>query len=348
MYEYIGNIHIHSDYSDGCGSVHDIASFARNSGLDFIVTNDHYSLYRNDEGYIDGVLVLQGMEVNDSANHYLAMDIEESIEKNVDCPQRVIDDVNAQNGIGIIAHPFEKGSPLFHNRRTYQWTDWSVEGFQGIEVWNFLSQWRDGITGIIKGIYLFINPHSAFGKGPYRETLAVLDKYQKEGHRVILTGGSDAHNSLIKIGPLEIRISPYDLCFKCINMHILTKHRFSGNFSEDKENFYNALRKGSSWIAYDFFKNSQGFSFLIKSESKEWGMGETVPLQECLLAEVRTPYKARVILLRNGEYWKSSKGQKHEFRRIKEGVYRVEVYHPRGLRHCPWIFSNSIWVTQKA
>lgn len=345
MYEYSGNIHIHSDYSDGTGSVDDIASYAREAGLDFIVLNDHFSLYQNDEGYINGVLVLQGMEVNDTANHYLAMDIEKDIDANVDYPQKVIDDVNAQNGIGIIAHPFEKGSPLFHDRRTYQWTDWSVQGFQGIEVWNFLSQWRDGITGIIKGIYLLINPHSAFIQGPYKEALAMLDKYQEKGEEIFLTGGSDAHNSLIKIGPLNLRISPYDLCFKCINMHILSEYRFSGNFLEDKEICYNALRKGSSWVAYDFFKNSQGFSFIIKFGNKEWGMGETVPLQEYLLAEVKTPYKARVVLLRNGEYWESSKGQKHEFKRIKEGVYRVEVYHPQGLRYHPWIFSNSIWVT---
>jgi hypothetical protein len=346
MYEYSGNVHIHSDYSDGSGSVDDIASYAREAGLDFIVLNDHFSLYQNDEGYINGVLVLQGMEVNDTANHYLAMDIEKTIDKNVEYPQRVIDDVNAQNGIGIIAHPFEKGSPLFHNRRTYPWKDWSVQGFQGIEIWNFLSQWRDGVSGIIKGIYLMINPHSAFIQGPYREALKVLDRYQQEGCRIILAGGSDAHNALLRIGPLKFRISPYDLCFKCINMHILTEERFSGIYLEDREKFYNAMRKGKCWVAYDFFKNSRGFSFVIRSRTEEWGMGESIPLQNSLQAEVRTPYKARVVLMKNGRCWEKSQGQKHVFERIREGVYRVEVFHAQGLRYRPWIFSNSIWVTK--
>ena len=41
LFEYVGNVHIHSLYSDGGESVADIAQAASENGLDFIVLNDH-------------------------------------------------------------------------------------------------------------------------------------------------------------------------------------------------------------------------------------------------------------------------------------------------------------------
>lgn len=93
MYEYVGNIHIHSTYSDGGEKIPQIASWAAQAGLDFIVITDHKDLEglkRKEEGYFDGVLVLVGMEINSARNHYLALDITEVVEPNDDNPQEVI------------------------------------------------------------------------------------------------------------------------------------------------------------------------------------------------------------------------------------------------------------------
>src|SRR5690554_6549385 len=134
MQTVMGNIHIHSTYSVGAESIYEIARAAAKSGLDFIIITDHRTLaHRPEEGYRDGVLVLCGSEVNYKQHQSLALGIKEEIPANDDNPQAVIDAVSAQRGLGIIAHPFEAGSPLVLDGIHYPWLDWQVSGFSGIE-----------------------------------------------------------------------------------------------------------------------------------------------------------------------------------------------------------------------
>lgn len=343
MYHYVGNIHLHSTYSDGFASIKQIAQIAEEEGLDFIIITDHFHLVGlPEQGYYGQLMLLVGMEINEEDNHYLALDVSEVIANGK--AQKVIDEVNLQKGIGIIAHPDEKGSPFYENYKTYRWNDWSVHGFQGIEVWNFLSQYKDEITGIFKGIYLLFFPHAAL-KGPYKETLDKLDNYQKKDLKIFAYGGSDAHGIKIKLGPiLLLTISPYDLCFKCINTHIISDKKLSGNTNTDKELVYQSLRQGRFWISYDYFKNSKGFQFLIRSPREKWLMGEDLPYQKSLYAEIKTPYKALVKLIKDGQIYGESRGRAHRFPITKKGVYRIEAYHKHLFSYRLWIFSNPIWV----
>jgi len=346
MHEYTGNVHIHSKYSDGRLSIKEIAFLAKDAGLDFIIITDHQTLegfLNHEEGYTNDVLVMVGMEVNEACNHYLALDVEKTIENNENDPQKVVDEVNRQNGIGVIAHPVEKGSPFINKGRTYEWNDWSVRGFQGIEIWNYFSQYRDGFASILKGLYLLHNPHAAL-KGPYKKTMKILDRYQNDGHMVVAFGSSDAHGTQLKLGPLIINIASYALCFRCINMHILSEKKLSGKAAVDKEIIYNALRRGNSWISYDYFQNSKGFRFYLQCGGSLWSIGSKVRYQENMRFQVKTPAVARVKLIRNGSVWQYSDGQLHIFSGISKGVYRVEAYHRHMLGYRPWIFTNSIYI----
>lgn len=342
MYSYTGNLHLHSRYSDGFGSVQEIARMAEEAALDFIIITDHFNLQaRADEGYYGRLLLLAGMEINDEENHYLALDIAEPISNGP--AQIVIDEVNRQHGIGVIAHPDEKGSPLYRNYQTFRWNDWSVQGFQGIEVWNFLSQFKDEVTGVLKGIYLLCFPQAAL-KGPYKETIARLDQYQ-QNHKVFAFGGSDAHGIKVKLGPVPIvTISPYDFCFRCINTHIISAKKMTGDFEADKKNVYEALRQGRFWISFDYYKNSRGFEFVIRNPEKKWLMGDEVPWQQGLYAEIKTPYKALIKLLKDGQVIGEDYGQASRFSINKTGVYRVEVSHKHLGGYQWWIFSNPLWV----
>ena len=51
MFEYVGSVHMHSTFSDGTGEVPDIAKFADEVGLDFIMLTDHNTLRAMHEGY---------------------------------------------------------------------------------------------------------------------------------------------------------------------------------------------------------------------------------------------------------------------------------------------------------
>jgi hypothetical protein len=346
MFEYKGHVHIHSRYSDGGGKVKQIAARAAKAGLDFIVITDHYNLnglYEGEEGYRSGVLVMIGMEVNQECNHYLALGVKEVVANNDKNPQAVIDEVNCQKGIGVIAHPFEKGSPYYQKGRTYEWKDWSVAGFQGIEIWNYLSQFRDACTSILKSIYLLFNPIAGLSR-PCSQALKTLDQLQEKGHKVFAYGGSDAHGTIIRVGRLPVKVSPYYLCFRLINMHVLCKRKLSGDLQIDKEQIYEALREGRSWIACDYYRSSDGFRFELHNDIEAWPIGSSIKFTPNLKITVKTPASARVVLLHNGRYLEASQGKSHFFTNLQPGVYRIEAYLKDKYRYRPWIYTNPIWI----
>ena len=82
-FEYIGNLHIHSNHSDGGMSIKEIAESAAAAGLDFICTNDHEymrtSFDLQEEGFYGNLVVLTGLELGKRFHHYLAYDIKEII-----------------------------------------------------------------------------------------------------------------------------------------------------------------------------------------------------------------------------------------------------------------------------
>lgn len=345
MFEYIGNMHIHSRYSDGSAVIGQIRSYARQAGLDFIIVTDHFHLQAaGQEGYKDGVLLLVGMEANEAHNHYLALDIDQAVKNNTEHPQEVIDAVNQQGGIGIIAHPLEYASNFLNEGNVYNWIDWSVEGFQGIEIWNLLSQWKGSIGNFFKAVYYaLINPQAAL-VGPYPQTMRRFDDYQLQGKKIVAFGGADAHAPGIKVGPFHFKIISYLFSFRSINMHILLDQPLNGDLSADKKLIYYAFRRGSCWIGNDYYQNSKGFTFTLSNGMQTWIMGEDVPWQENLQCKVSTPGRARVKLYRNGKLAVESEGTEHIFQDVSPGIYRAEAYLRHRGKYHPWIFTNSIWV----
>lgn len=345
LYEYVGNIHIHTTYSDGSGSVAVVATEARAAGLDFAIITDHGTLAgKYEEGYHEGVLILVGMEINEKCNHYLALNLREEV-LNCDArPQKVIDEVRKRGGIGFLAHPMETGSPLYEQGTVYPWTDWEVSGFNGIEIWNLLSQWRDGITSLWRAFYLsFCNPHRAL-TGPYPELLARWDKLLEESP-VVGIGGSDAHAIKVKLGPLKFALMDYRLSFRCINTHILTEDPFTGDDLHDAQQVYDCLSGGRCFVAYDYFMSSRGFRFSASDDGHQVQMGESVSWSPRLLLLAETPFPAWVRLIRNGQLYRTGTGCSHTFAALVPGVYRLEAYHHHRKSLRPWIFSNPIYVT---
>ena len=111
MFEYVGSIHMHSTFSDGSGEVPEIAGFANEVGLDFIILTDHNTLRALEEDYekwYDNTLCLVGYEINDkeNKNHYLALGIEETYSTRM-AAKNYVRKVKEAGGIGFIAHPHE-------------------------------------------------------------------------------------------------------------------------------------------------------------------------------------------------------------------------------------------------
>ncbi len=346
-YEYVGNVHIHSTHSDGANSYAEIVEKAERAGLDFICINDHDFMMRhlnlNEEGFYGKLLMFIGLEIGQRYHHYLAFDIKEMTRSDNRGPQEVIDAVNRQGGFGFLAHPFEKGMPFREKSVAYTWNDLSVTGFTGLSIWNFSSRWKERVKTPFHGIFFLAFKIQTL-KGPSRKTLSFWDGLCRH-KRVAAIGGSDAHGSLFRWGPIRITPLTYDFVLRTINIHVLLNRKIFKDFKLAKQDIYEAMREGRLFIANDKLHPARGFKFyFISEDGSDLVMGEEDHFQPGnLVAEL--PAEGEVRLFKDGalvDWWR---GLEAVYQVTERGVYRVEVYRKIpvfGWR--PWIFSNPIYL----
>ncbi len=347
LHSYRGNIHMHSTASDGTGSIADLVAAARRAGLHYIIVTDHNRLVaQSEEGWREGVLTLIDIEVNDrrrqpEQNHCLTLGVREDVSDLAADPQALIDGVRERGGLSFLAHPIDKPSPLMPD--TYPWTEWDIEGFTGIELWNFMSEFRPYATNKLKGLLISFFPHW-FTRGPFPETLALWDRLLLQ-HPTVAIGGSDAHAQVYHLGPIARRVFPYEVCFAAVNTHIISEQPFSGEPSHDRRLVYDALREGRCWVAYDRLHASEGFSFTAHSGEQTAIMGQTLRLQSAATLRVSTPAPARLRLIRVGTgVVAETRNSQLSYVTDQPGIYRLEAWKWGWGRLRGWIFSNAIVV----
>ncbi len=343
MYEYFGSIHIHSKFSDGSGDPAKIAQYADEVGLDFIILTDHNTLRALNEGYekwYGHTLLLVGCELNDKVNenHYLAMNISETYSTRQSAKEYVRKVKNA-GGIGFIAHPFEERNSM-KEHPPYPWTDWDAGEFTGIEIWNHMSEWMEGLTEQNKYNH-FIHPLRSIIE-PNKKALRKWDELNKK-RKVVGIGGVDAHAHKVNVlGFVEVEVFPYKVLFKSIRTHILTEKKLrakNASIEDSKNIIYESLAAGRCFISNDYHADAKGFKFYAKVGGKHFQMGDTINNCGNVNLKVILPNKsAKIILIHNGKELSNVENTEGEFIVQKSGNYRVEVY----LDNKAWIFSNHI------
>jgi len=339
VFEYRGNLHVHTTMSDGSLPVEEVAKAAKRSGLDFVGINDHHFLYPGNR-YLNGVLMLMGTELNSSHSHYLAYNIQEGARaKQISGPEAA-KFVKSQGGFGFIAHPWEEGSPLVARGKTYNWQDWNSQDFDGIEVWNLSSRWKDkmptyrhALAAIFTGIMI------PFRDGPCPKALARFDEICQQ-RKITAIAGSDLHGPRFGKGRLSVSVLGYDLLFRAANNYVLTHQSLKGDPQEDSLTILTALRHGRSWFALDWLYPASGFRLNIGDK----GMGDHVSWREGLELNLQSPQKARFRLLHNGQARAETELTQGRLALPGPGVYRVEGYLERRGKLWPWLFSNPIYL----
>lgn len=349
--EYVGHIHLHTTYSDGVATIEEVVHIANRAGLDFIIPTEHNVLIKGLDGWYENTLLLMGEEVHDQqrqpeSSHYLALNLKEDVAPYAQNPQAVINAVNAQGGFGFLAHPIEYDAPPFVEEPNLSWRDWQVSGYTGLELWNYMSEFKNHLPNKAATVLFCYFPRLIM-RGPHPDTLTKWDELLRENKTAVI-GGSDAHGNTYRLGPLRRVVQPYDYLFCAVNTHILSQETLNGQLDHDKKVVYDALREGRCFVAYDLLGDTRGFRFTAESgielQSSKVIMGQEIALQGEVSLEVHSPRRADIRLLRDGRVVARTKGKSLRWTTRERGVYRVEAYRSFLLRKRGWVFTNPIYV----
>jgi hypothetical protein len=344
LHELVGNLHMHTPFSDGEWYHDQIAEAAAHAGLDFVAVTDHNVWVDGPEAYHGDVLVLVGEEVHDNrrrpqANHCLVYGADAEMCLHAESPQSLIDAARQRDALTFLAHPHDY--PLsFAGEDGLPWVDWEIDGYTGIELWNYMTEFKARIPNRLLALWYALYPRRAI-RGPFRETLALWDALLAQGRRVAAIGGADAHGSDYSLGPIRRTVFPYEYLFHCVNVHVLVERPLSRDVKADKQSIYGALAGSRCWIGYDLLGDTRGFRFAARSMSNSAGIGEDLKRAAAVNFEVETPAGGSIRLIRAGQgVVARNKGRALKHTSADAGAYRVEV--TRGGRG--WIYSNPIYV----
>jgi len=348
FHEIVGCIHIHSVYSDGTGTIPDIAKVAEEVGLNFIMMTDHNNLRalsNGEEKWCGSVLAIIGYEINDidDTNHYLAFGLTEEVNRNLPAPQYV-HQVAVNGGFGIIAHPDERRDIMMEHP-PYPWTAWDSNDYQGIEIWNQMSEWMEGLTPWNK-LWRFVNPRRSI-VAPDKQTLQRWDEVNIK-RKVAGIGGVDAHAHKHRLfgGLVEVTIFRYKVQFQTVRTHLLlTKPLLPGlDVEEAKKLVYDAILNCRVFVSNFYNGDAKGFLFWAENESEKAHIGGDIRYTPQTTLHVHLPTSAQVQIICDGQIILREEGKivTHEVSRL--GLYRVEVQR----QNRAWIYSNHIRVVSEA
>jgi hypothetical protein len=340
-------VHLHSTYSDGTGTVPEIAAAGRRAGVDVVLLTDHDTLeakQRGEEGWYGSVLLLVGEEVSPTGrDHYLAFGIDEVIRHrrlNLDAAGicRAVADAG---GFGFAAHPFSKGSTRF-DRPGMPFSDLECEALHGIELWSFVTDSAERVASIPELVRFVMRPESVVDHPP-RENVEAWDRLCRE-RRVAALGGLDAHQIGRRIGNrVPLKLMSYSRSFRYLHTHVLCEELPDGDLAHDREQVYAALRAGRCFIAMDALAPARGFSFWADGPAGTTTMGAEEPAGDWTL-HVSAPRPAELRLLRDGSEVARATGATLEHRADEPGVYRAEAQLDTRWGMRTWILSNPIYL----
>jgi predicted metal-dependent phosphoesterase TrpH len=171
-----GDMHVHTEHSDGVRTLEELAGEARERGLDFVASTDHNTISANRSlrdpalagGGHDGLLIIPGTEVTTRHGHWLAIGLPDG--QWVDWRYRPGDatfpaiskSVRDAGGIVVAAHP---KIPV----PGAAW-EFGYDHVDAVEVWN--SRWTPDDQVSVR----------------------MWDKLLRQGRRVVAVANSDSHS----------------------------------------------------------------------------------------------------------------------------------------------------------
>ena len=344
---YSGVVHIHSVRSDGSGTIKEIAEAAARTGLDYIVITDHDTgpEARTDAGYYGSVLVLVGSEISMEEEHILYIPHPDSLFYEPDSARKYLYELgNAAAVIG--AHPFLPKQPLRQEVAPF---------LDGIELVNADVQWRKcSKINLFEAfiMYPFLDySMNTIAHYPY-ESMNLWRQTRVDGYDdFMLIGSVDAHASIKITDSWDWEFPSYERVFRMVQTHVITQEEFNGDYSHDARLVYSALKSGNSYISFENFGDTEGFSFTIRGDDSLYTIGNTVNQADLpgFSVQISTDKNVRVYIKTPDTTVTVQDDSYFEYNVLEKGSYFAEVYQLRrsfwGKRmEIPWIITNTITI----
>jgi hypothetical protein len=348
-----GAYHVHSNRSDGTGTLDEIATAAAAADLDFVIVTDHGDGTRklDPPTYRSGVLCLDGVEISTQHGHYVALEMKPAPYPLAGHPSDVIEDVQRLGGFGFAAHP---GSP----KAALRWD--SEARFDGIEWLNADSEWRDEFLHSLGRVLL------TYAFRP-TETLAglldrpdeVMERWARAmaSRRVPAIAGADAHARLgfgqggdPYEGRVVARVPSYAVSFRAFSNHVLVDRPFSGDARADAATLLHGIRDGRMFTSVDGLARLSSFDARAVSGSSAVRPGEYLDLSGTAVidARVASPPGTTLVVRRDGQVLHEVVSDRIRIDvGAQPGAYRIEAYLPpdlRGSSSVPWLLTNPIYI----
>jgi hypothetical protein len=346
-------VHVHSDHSDGTGTVPRIAAAAARAGIDVVLLTDHDTLagrYAGYERWHGGVLVCIGEEVTPRpGHHYLAFGIDAPVDHYGLTPREVVARVNEAGGFGLLAHPFSSGNPRFPRIPAAGWDEIAPPGATGLELWSFVTDTVERLASVPDALRFLARPagHPALDH-PRPEALTAFDRVAAR-RRIVAVGGLDAHQLGVRVGEaVPLRLMSYETSFGLLSTHVLLDEPLPEEAWHARDAVYAALRAGRCYVARDELAPPRGFAFWADNlASARVELGAEAPAAPDWALHVRLPRPAAIRVLRDGaELARTPPGAQSDRLDVpapEPGAHRVEVtIHDRG-RPRTWILSNPVY-----
>jgi hypothetical protein len=341
-------IHVHSTFSDGTPTVHELVADAAVNDRDAVLLTDHDTVGARDaglEGWHRSVLLVVGEEVTTAAGHLLAFGASGFEDRGGPPGREVTAAVARQGGVSIAAHPFSAGSAMSRRiGRPHPWREREDPNLTGLEVWSLLTDAAEDWSGLRDAARFLRSPRRR-ARSPRRRGLKAWDELGSR-RRVVGVGGLDAHQSGFRLSRSRRPLSPMrnDLYFGSLATHVLTGSPPSGSAEADRAALLESLASGRAYLAMDWHHPGRGFRFWAEGASGAATMGEEVGAGGPWRLRATIPAPATIRLLRDGTVVHVAAAvTEFESAACAPGVYRIEAW--RG--ELCWILSNPIYLREQ-
>lgn len=350
--DYAGVFHVHSGLGGhSTGRLEEIVAAAKDARLAFVLMTEHPSPFFNTaeatlRGTHGGVLFVGGSELvaSDGGRLFVLPGVEAAAPNP---PLReLLARARAGGRLAVVGYPEEV-------------RDWSVGGYDGVEVYNLYTNARriNYAALLFDGLWSYGSyPELLFARFYERPdaSLKRWDELNAAGSvRAYAYAGADAHANVglaleDQTGrqALGLKLDPYVRSFRLVRTHVLMEK----GTPLDAENLLAALRAGHSYVAFDVFGDSTGFRFTADNGADVRLMGDEIalPAGGAVRLVAHSPVTCRTLFFRDGRVVREVKDSAQaEFSAGERGVYRVEVYLDQLgglLAGKPWVISNPIFV----